>query len=85
MKDSTTSYPSIEHAVPRQTVHLKARLVYHRFEGRVRAHVLFCMLAYYVEWQMRRVESRVPPACGAVERAGQQRALACRHQQHQQP
>ena len=33
---------------------LKVRPVFHRTEPRVRAHVLLCMLAYYVEWHMRR-------------------------------
>ena len=37
-----------------KTIDLKVRPVYHRLEGRVRAHVFLCMLAYYVEWHMRR-------------------------------
>ena len=37
-----------------KTVDLKVRPIYHRLEGRVRAHVLLCMLAYYVEWHLRR-------------------------------
>lgn len=37
-----------------KTVDLKIRPVHHRLEKRVRAHVLLCMLAYYVEWRMRR-------------------------------
>ena len=37
-----------------KTVDLKVRPVPHRLEGRVRAHVFLCMLAYYVEWHMRR-------------------------------
>ncbi len=37
-----------------KTVDLKVRPVHHRLEGRVRAHVFICMLAYYVEWHMRR-------------------------------
>ena len=36
-----------------KTVDLKVRPVYHRTAERVRAHVLLCMLAYYVEWHMR--------------------------------
>lgn len=36
-----------------KTVDLKVRPVYHRLADRVRAHVLICMLAYYVEWHMR--------------------------------
>ena len=34
-------------------VDLKVRPVFHRSAERVRAHVLLCMLAYYVEWHMR--------------------------------
>ena len=37
-----------------RTVDLKVRPVYHRLEGRVRAHLFLCMFAYYVEWQMRK-------------------------------
>ena len=37
-----------------KTVDLKVRPIYHRTAERVRAHVLLCMLAYYVEWHMRR-------------------------------
>ena len=36
-----------------KTVDLKVRPVFHRSVERVRAHVLLCMLAYYVEWHMR--------------------------------
>ena len=36
-------------------VDLKIRPIYHRLEKRVRAHVLLCMLAYYVEFHMRRL------------------------------
>ncbi len=37
-----------------KTVDLKVRPIYHRLANRVRAHVFLCMLAYYVEWHMRR-------------------------------
>jgi hypothetical protein len=37
-----------------KTVDLKIRPIFHWLEDRVRAHVFLCMLAYYVEWQMRR-------------------------------
>ncbi len=37
-----------------KTVDLKLRPIYHHLAGRVRAHVFICMLAYYVEWHMRR-------------------------------
>ena len=36
-----------------KTVDLHVRPVFHYSEPRVRAHVFLCMLAYYVEWQMR--------------------------------
>ena len=36
-----------------KTVDLKVRPIHHRLVTRVRAHVLLCMLAYYVEWHMR--------------------------------
>jgi Transposase DDE domain len=36
-----------------KSVDLKVRPIHHRLEARVRAHVLLCMLAYYVEWHMR--------------------------------
>ncbi|NJK66572.1 MAG: IS1634 family transposase [Microcoleus sp. CSU_2_2] len=36
-----------------KTVDLKVRPIYHRLGDRVKAHVFLCMLAYYVEWQMR--------------------------------
>jgi hypothetical protein len=38
-----------------KTVDLQIRPVYHYKSDRVRAHALLCMLAYYVEWHMRRV------------------------------
>jgi hypothetical protein len=37
-----------------KTVDLKVRPIHHRLENRVRAHVFLCMLAYYVEWHMRK-------------------------------
>jgi transposase len=36
-----------------KTVDLQIRPIYHRLADRVRAHVLLCMLAYYLEWHMR--------------------------------
>jgi hypothetical protein len=36
-----------------KTVDLHVRPVFHYSAERVRAHVFLCMLAYYVEWQMR--------------------------------
>jgi hypothetical protein len=40
-----------------KTVDLEIRPIYHWLEDRVRAHVLLCMLAYHVEWHMRRALS----------------------------
>lgn len=37
-----------------KTVDLKVRPIYHRLVDRVKAHIFLCMLAYYVEWHMRR-------------------------------
>ena len=37
-----------------KTVDLKVRPIHHRLENRVRCHIFLCMLAYYVEWHMRR-------------------------------
>jgi len=36
-----------------KTLDLKIRPIYHHLEGRVRAHIFLCMLAYYVEWHMK--------------------------------
>jgi hypothetical protein len=33
---------------------LRIRPIHHHTEDHVRAHILLCMLAFYVEWQMRR-------------------------------
>jgi hypothetical protein len=36
-----------------KTVDLHVRPIHHWLEERVRAHVFLCMLAYYVEWNLR--------------------------------
>jgi transposase len=36
-----------------KTVDLKVRPIHHRLADRVRAHILLCMLAFYVEWHLR--------------------------------
>jgi transposase len=36
-----------------KSVDLEIRPIHHRRANRVRAHVMLCMLAYYVEWHMR--------------------------------
>jgi hypothetical protein len=33
---------------------LRVRPIYHRTEDHVRAHIFLCLLAYYVEWHLRR-------------------------------
>jgi hypothetical protein len=35
-------------------IDLRIRPIHHRTEDHVRAHVLLCMLAFYVEWHMRK-------------------------------
>jgi len=47
------------------TVDLKVHPVHHRLAGRVRAHVLPCMLAHYVEWHMREALKPLPFHDGA--------------------
>ena len=37
-----------------KSIDLKVRPIHHHLADRVRAHILLCMLAYYVEWHMRR-------------------------------
>jgi transposase len=37
-----------------KTIDLQVRPIYHWKDDRIRAHVFLCMLAYYVEWHMRR-------------------------------
>lgn len=38
-----------------KTVDLKVRPIFHRLATRVKAHIFLCTLAYYVEWEMRRL------------------------------
>lgn len=56
-----------------KTVDLKVRPIHHRLADRVRAHVLLCMLAYYVEWHMRQAWAPLlfdddDPAAGEARR-----------------
>jgi len=37
-----------------KTVDIEVRPIHHRLADRVRAHVVLCMLAYYLEWHMRK-------------------------------
>ena len=53
-----TAYKNLKY-VERDFRHIKSddldpRPVFHRLEGRVRAHVLICMLACYLTWHLRR-------------------------------
>ncbi len=57
-----------------KSVDLKVRPVFHRTDERVRAHVLLCMLAYYVEWHMRR--RLAPLLFDDEDRAGAEAARA---------
>jgi len=57
-QDAVRAYKSLAH-VERAFRSLKGfalriRPIFHRAERRVRAHVFLCMLAYYIEWHMRR-------------------------------
>ena len=56
--EAVTGYKGLAHAERAfrsiKTVDIELRPVYHWVEPRVRAHVLLCMLAYYLEWHMRR-------------------------------
>ena len=56
-----------------KTVDLHVRPIHHHLADRVRAHVLLCMLAYYVEWHMRRAWAPIlfdddDPAAGEAVR-----------------
>ena len=56
-----------------KTVDLHVRPIHHHLGDRVRAHVLLCMLAYYVEWHMRQAWAPIlfdddDPAAGAALR-----------------
>lgn len=57
-----------------KSVDLKVRPIHHRLENRVRAHIFLCMLAYYVEWHMRRLLAPMlfddaDPAAGEAQRS----------------
>ena len=56
--DVVRSYKSLAHVERAfrslKTVDLHVRPIHHYKADRVRAHVLLCMLSYYIEWHMRR-------------------------------
>lgn len=61
-----------------KTVDLHVRPIHHRLSERVRAHVLLCMLAYYVEWHMRRAWAPLLFAEDDPEKMAQRRASPLR-------
>jgi hypothetical protein len=69
------SLSGVEHAFRSlKTVDLELRPVFHWTAPRVRAHVLLCMLAYYLQWHMRRslapmLFDEPDPAAAAAQRA----------------
>jgi transposase len=57
-----------------KSIDLKIRPIHHHLADRVRAHILLCMLAYYVEWHMRRALAPIlfdddDPAAAQAQRA----------------
>jgi hypothetical protein len=71
-----------------KTVDIEIRPIHHRRSHRVRAHVLLCMLAYYLEWHMRQAlkpilfDDHHKPAADAARRsivAKAVRSEAARH------
>jgi transposase len=56
-----------------KSLDLELRPIHHRLAGRVRAHVLICALAYYVEWHMRRA---LAPLLFADEHRAEQSAAS---------
>lgn len=57
-QDTVSSYKSlakVERAFRSlKLIDLKVRPIHHRLENRVKTHAFICMLAYYVEWHMRK-------------------------------
>ena len=69
------SLSGVEHAFRSlKTVDLELRPVFHWTAPRVRAHVLLCMLAYYLQWHMRQ-----QPRPDAVRRARSGRPRGAAH------
>ncbi len=54
--DAVRSYKSLSNVErafrSMKSIDLEVRPIYHRLEGRVRAHLFLCMLSYYVKWHM---------------------------------
>ena len=55
-EDAVRHYKDLSHVEQAfrsiKTMDLLVRPIHHRLEGRVRAHLFICMLAYYVKWHM---------------------------------
>ena len=67
-------------------VDLQIRPIHHRLEDRVRAHVFLCMLAYHVEWHLRRaweplllVEPEASPSGKKATGRTKEGLVACRY------
>jgi len=56
--DAVRTYKSLAHVERAfrtlKSVQLQVRPIHHRLEETVRAHIFLCMLAYYVEWHLRK-------------------------------
>jgi len=81
-----------------KTVDLKVRPIHHRLADRVRAHILLCMLAFYVEWHMRETwrelmfadtdqaaKATRDPVAPAKRSASAQRKAEAKHTDDKQP
>jgi len=83
-----------------KTVELHVRPIHHHLSDRVRAHVLLCMLAYYVQWHMRQALAPIlfdddDPAAGEALRESPvapakrspraQRKAACKRTERDEP
>ena len=75
--DVVAAYKSLSHVERAfrtlKSPELEVRPIYHRKDARIRAHVLVCMLAYYVVWHMKRALAPVlfadaEPAAARAER-----------------
>ena len=62
-KDTVRTYKSLGHVEQAfrciKSIDLHVRPIRHRNEAHVRAHIFLCMLAYYVQWHMRKALSSV--------------------------
>lgn len=58
-EDSVAAYKALSNVEQAfrsyKSIDLKVRPIHHHLADRVRAHVFLCMLAYYVEWHMRKL------------------------------